>query len=48
MTLFDLVHNEEVLGINFVTFGFDSVHFFENASSSVALTGATILVLFLV
>ena len=48
LTLFDLVHNEEVLGINLVTFGFDSVHFFQNARSSVALTGGTIILLFLV
>ena len=48
LTVIELVHNEELLGMNFVTFGFDSVHFFENARSAVALTGVTIILLFFI
>ena len=43
--LFDYVQNEHLLGINVVTFGFDSVHFFQNTRSSLAI--CCLLVFFL-
>ena len=44
VTLFDYAENQERLGINFVTFGFDSVHFLQNVRSSLALTAALLLI----
>ena len=38
LTIFDYINNEHLLGINFVTFGFDSVHFVDNTRSSLAIT----------
>mmetsp|Transcript_18688 Transcript_18688/g.25245 ORF Transcript_18688/g.25245 Transcript_18688/m.25245 type:complete len:102 (-) Transcript_18688:118-423(-) len=43
--LFDYVANEQLLGINFVTFGYDSVHFFDNTRSALGLTLLLLLVL---
>ena len=47
ITLFDYVENEHLLGINMVTFGFDSVHFFQNTRSSLGLCSALVLFLLL-
>ena len=35
--IFDYMNNEKLLGINFVSFGFDSIHFFDNTRSALAL-----------
>ena len=45
--IFDYVENEHLLGINFVTFGFDSIHFFQNTRSSLGLCSALVLFLLL-
>jgi len=43
--IFDLAKNQHLLGINFVAFGFDSIHFFQNTRSALGLT-ALLLFLF--
>lgn len=43
--IFDYVRNEHVLGINFVTFGFDSIHFFQNTRSSLGICIALVIMI---
>ena len=45
--IFDYLNNEHFLGINFVTFGFDSIHFAQNVRSSLGLMAALLAVFFL-
>ena len=43
--IFDYAKNEQLLGINFISFGFDSVHFFDNIRSALGLSAVLLLIL---
>ncbi len=43
--LVEYAENEHLLGINFVTFGYDSIHFIQNTRSSLGLTLALLTIL---
>ena len=45
VTVVEYVANEHLLGVNFMTFGFDSVHFLDNTRSSIALLMLLLLIL---
>ena len=43
--IFEYVKNEHLLGINFIAFGYDSVHFFDNTRSALGLTLLLLIIL---